>query len=221
MEAMDMGGGQMMPMAANWSLGYGALVFIMWSVMMVAMMLPSAAPITLLIATVAGRQSGANSRGLTALFVAGYLAVWVGFSTVATALQWALDQARLLSPTMAVNNKSFAAGMLIAVGLYQWTPWKTACLRHCRSPLDFILFHWRSSASGAFLSGAEHGLYCLGCCWMLMALLFVGGVMSIFWIGALALLVLVEKTMPWGEWVSRLVGVALTLWGIGSLVEAF
>src|SRR5579883_2304931 len=173
------GGKAMMPMRPEWSPGYAALVFIMWAVMMAAMMLPSAMP-----------------------------------------LQSLLDTAGLLSPAMALGNAVMAGGVLVAAGLYQWTPLKAACLRHCRSPLDFLLFHWRDGAFGMLASGARHGLFCLGCCWMLMALLFVGGVMSLAWVGTLALLVLIEKTLPWGGRMSRITGAVLLAWGALTLVQA-
>ena len=105
------------------------------------------------------------------------------------------------------------AWLLVGAGIYQWTPLKETCLRHCRSPLDFLLFHWREGRLGAFLSGLGHGAFCLGCCWMLMALLFVGGIMNLAWIAAIALLVLIEKTLPWGGWMCRVIGVVLVLWG--------
>ncbi len=232
MEEMDMGGGRMMLMAPEWSPGYGLIVFAMWAVMMVAMMLPSAAPITLLVAGIArrraapeGLQPAGSSRGGasgagTALFVLGYLAVWLVFAAVATLLQWGLDEAGLLSDTMALANRVLAAAVLIAAGIYQWTPLKEACLRHCRSPLAFLLFHWREGGLGALTSGLGQGAYCLGCCWMLMALLFVGGIMSLAWIAAIALLVLIEKTLPWGGWMGRITGVVLVAWGAVALAMA-
>jgi predicted metal-binding membrane protein len=231
METRGSGGGQMLPMQPLWSLGYAAIVFVMWSVMMVAMMLPAAAPMTLLVARIARTRAPrlspggdpaprGDSRLTTALFVLGYLAVWVGFSAAATALQWALDTAGLLSGAMALGNTVLAGGVLAAAGIYQWTPLKAACLRHCRSPLDFLMFHWRDGAFGALASGMRHGAFCLGCCWMLMALLFVGGVMSLAWIGALALLVLIEKTLPWGGHMSRLTGAVLVIWGLLTLTRA-
>ena len=219
MEEMDMGGGQMMLMAPEWSISYGLVVFAMWAVMMVAMMLPSAAPVTLLVANIARKRATAGGAfgPPTALFVLGYLGVWFGFAAIATLLQWGLDEAGLLSDTMAVASRLVVAAVLVAAGIYQWTPLKETCLRHCRSPLDFLLFHWREDGLGALKSGLGHGAYCLGCCWMLMALLFVGGVMNLAWIGAIALLVLIEKTLPWGGWMGRLVGVVLVLWGAATL----
>jgi predicted metal-binding membrane protein len=222
MEEMDMGGGQMMLMLPEWSFGYGLVVFAMWAVMMVAMMLPSTAPVTLLVANIARKRAaagGAFGTG-TVLFVLGYLAVWCGFAAAATLLQWGLDEAGLMSDTMALANRIGAGIMLIAAGIYQWTPLKEACLRHCRSPLDFLLFHWREGGLGALVSGIGHGAYCLGCCWMLMALLFVGGVMNLAWIAAIALLVLIEKTLPGGGWVGRAMGAVLVVWGGVALAMA-
>jgi len=215
MKMMDMGDGQMMAMRPEWTPGYGLVIFVMWAVMMVAMMLPGAAPVTLLVSSFAQKRAAAGgaAHGSTTLFVFGYLAVWLAFAAAATILQWALDKAGLLSGMMAVGNIVLVGGVLVAAGVYQWTPLKEACLRHCRSPLDFLLFHWRDGARGAVSSGIGHGLYCLGCCWMLMALLFVGGVMNLVWIAGIALLVLLEKTMPWGRWVSRMTGVVLVAWG--------
>lgn len=222
MEMMDMGGGQMMAMRPDWNLAYAAILFVMWVVMMLAMMLPSAAPVTLLVAGIVRKRTAAGAAvgSITALFVLGYLAVWVGFAAAATALQWTLEQGGQLSDTMALGNAMLAGVVLVAAGLYQWTPLKTACLRHCRSPLDFLLFHWRDGALGAFGSGMRHGAFCAGCCWMLMVLLFVGGVMSLAWIGTIALLVLLEKSLPWGGRMSRLTGAVLVLWGALTLVAA-
>jgi len=221
MEEMDMGNGHVMLMMPEWSLGYGLVVFAMWSVMMVAMMLPSAAPVTLLVANIARKRAPSGGIGAaTVLFVAGYLAVWIAFSALATALQWALDEAGLLSDTMALANRVVAGATLIVAGVYQWTPLKEACLRHCRSPMDFLLFHWRQGRVGALVSGIGHGAYCLGCCWMLMALLFVGGIMNLIWIAAIALLVLIEKTFPGGRWLARATGAILVIWGGAVLAIA-
>jgi predicted metal-binding membrane protein len=222
METMDMGGSQMMAMRPHWTLGYGLLVFIMWAVMMLAMMLPSVAPVTLLMASLA-RQHAARDGAVhahTALFVCGYLAVWLAFAAAATALQWVLSEAGLLSKAMAFSNVLLTGSVLVAAGAYQWTPLKEACLRHCRSPLDFLLFHWRDGTFGAVVSGMGHGAFCLGCCWMLMALLFVGGIMNLAWIAGIALLVLVEKALPWGRRVSLGTGAVLVAWGAVTLATA-
>jgi len=222
MEVMDMGGGRIMAMPPEWTLAYGLVVFLMWAVMMVAMMLPSAAPVTLLIASIAKkrREAGTALGVTTAPFVLGYLAVWLTFAAVATLLQWRLDAAELLSETMALAGTVVAGSVLVLAGIYQWTPLKQACLRHCRSPLDFLLHHWRDGALGAFVSGARHGTFCLGCCWMLMALLFVGGIMNLAWIAGIALIVLIEKTLPWGGRMGRVTGIVLIAWGVLALAMA-
>jgi predicted metal-binding membrane protein len=220
MEMMDMGGGQMMAMSPEWTLGYGALIFVMWAVMMVAMMLPSAAPTILLAAALDRRRSTASAPQQGMLFASGYLLVWSGFSLAATLLQWGLDQAGLLSETMAAGNRILAGAVLIAAGVYEWTPLKNACLAHCRSPIAFLVQHWRRGRLGAVVTGMRHGLFCLGCCWMLMALLFVGGLMNLLWVAAIALLVLIEKTAPWGGRMARISGVVLALWGAVALALA-
>jgi predicted metal-binding membrane protein len=200
---------------AVWSPAYFVLIFAMWSVMMVAMMLPSAAPMLLLFARVNRRDKAAGAPWLpTASFGAGYLLVWVGFSALASALQWSLESARLLSPMLETTNRWLASGILIAAGLWQLTPVKAVCLRHCRSPLAFLIGNWRDGARGALRMGLEHGVYCLGCCWFLMALLFFGGIMNLYWIVGIAVYVLLEKVIPHGHWVSRAAGVALFAWAI-------
>ena len=216
MDEMDMGGGQIMMMAPPWTLGYAALIFLMWSIMMVAMMLPSAAP-TILLVTALARERIAP---VAVPFACGYVLVWTGFSLAATALQFGLDRGGVLSETMATSSAALAGIVLIVAGAYQWTPLKQACLRHCRSPLAFLLRRWRQGAWGAVTNGMRHGLYCLGCCWMLMVLLFVGGLMNLLWVGVLALLVLIEKTLPWGGRTSRATGAALVVWGVVMLVSA-
>jgi predicted metal-binding membrane protein len=222
METMDMGGGQMMAMAPEWTLAYGLVVFLMWAVMMVAMMLPSAAPVTLLVAAIARkrREAGGAPGMSTAPFVFGYLAVWLGFAATATVVQWRLDAAGLLSQTMALASTLTAGGVLVLAGIYQWTPLKEACLRHCRSPLQFLMQQWRDGALGALASGARHGVFCFGCCWMLMVLLFVGGIMNLAWIAGIALLVLIEKTLPWGGRMGRATGAVLVVWGAVTLAMA-
>jgi predicted metal-binding membrane protein len=215
-DMMNMGGGQIMAMQPQWTPSYVGLLLLMWMAMMVAMMLPSAAPTILLVAAL-NRQRGRAAPRAAAFFAAGYLFVWFGFSFIATALEWALDLAGLLSATMALGNALVAGGVLVAAGVYQWTPLKDRCLSHCRSPLGFLIRHWRGGALGGLSSGARHGAFCLGCCWMLMALLFVGGVMNLTWIGAIALLVLVEKTLPWGGRMSRVMGAVLFAWGAFTL----
>jgi predicted metal-binding membrane protein len=219
MDEMDMGGGQIMLMAPTWTLGYGATIFIMWIVMMAAMMLPSAAPAILLVAALARQRDERHAVVSSWQFASGYLLIWGAFSLIATGLQFALDRAGLLSEAMASGSAVLAALLLISAGIYQWTPWKQACLRHCRSPIDFLTRYWRQGAFGPMRAGAWHGTFCLGCCWMLMALLFVGGLMNMFWIAGLALLVLIEKLFPFGRRVSQITGAALIGWGVFVLVH--
>ena len=213
------GHAMMRPMA--WTPGYAALMLVMWWVMMVAMMVPSAAPMVLLFAAINRKQREAGSPYVpTGIFLGGYLAIWGLFSGIATAAQWGLEAAGLLSPTMTTSSAVLGGGILIAAGLYQLTPIKQACLRHCRSPIMFITQHWRTGWSGAWRMGIEHGAYCLGCCWFLMALLFFGGIMNVLWIAGIALYVLFEKVVPAGHWLSYAAGAGLTVWGIVILAGA-
>ena len=219
MDEMDMGGGRIMLMAPSWTAGYAAMVLLMWIVMMAAMMLPSAAPTILLAAALARARGERHAVRASGLFAFGYLAVRGLFSLLATGLQWSLDRTGLLSPAMASRNAALAATLLIAAGIYQWTPWKQACLLKCRSPLDFLTRYWRRGPLGPMRAGAWHGTFCLGCCWMLMGLLFVGGLMNMLWVAGLALLAVVEKAFPLGPGVSRLTGAALMGWGVFVLVH--
>jgi predicted metal-binding membrane protein len=220
MAMMDMGGGQMMAMPAEWTPAYALLIVTMWVVMMVAMMLPAALPVVLLAATIDRRRGASGMPGRSALFTSGYLLAWTGFSIAATALQWALDTVGLLSESMAMANRLLAGAILLAAGIYQWTSLKEACLAHCRSPMGFLMQHWRASRLGAVAIGLRHGLFCIGCCWVLMALLFVGGLMNLLWVGAITLLVLVEKTTPWGGRMARIGGAVLAVWGAATLATA-
>lgn len=199
----------------SWRIGDAALLFLMWAIMMVAMMLPSAAPMILMFAAV-NRKRREQERPFvpTAVFLLGYLAVWTVFSALATAAQWKLHAAALLSPTMVVTSPLLGAVLLLAAGLFQLTPLKRACLVHCRTPLNFLMTEWREGTWGAFVMGLRHGSYCLGCCWFLMALLFVAGVMNLLWIALLSGLVLAEKIIPRGQELSLAAGVALTALGV-------
>jgi predicted metal-binding membrane protein len=187
----------------------------MWFVMMVAMMLPSAAPTILLFSTVSGRrrQQGAPAVPAT-VFTAGYVLVWGLYATLAAGVQWELHRRLLLSPAMASVSPVLSGGLLVAAGLYQWLPIKRACLSHCRSPLGFLTLEWREGVWGALWMGMRHGTFCVGCCWLLMALLFVAGVMNLAWVVGIAALVLVEKLVRGGLWVGRLAGVAMMVWGV-------
>jgi len=150
----------------------------------------------------------------TAIFVAGYLLVWGGFSLVATAAQWWLQQNALLSPMLALATPPLGGALFVMAGLYQWSPLKSACLRQCRSPFAFLLNQWRDGWSGALRMGAGHGAYCLGCCWVLMALLFAVGVMNLLWVAAIAAFVFAEKLLPHGIWIARLGGIAMAAFGV-------
>jgi len=207
---------------AVWAPGYAVLMFFMWWVMMVAMMLPSAAPMILLFATVNRKQRETGRPHVaTSMFAVGYLVAWAGFSLVAVILQWGFAQTGILSPMLVGTNVIFGGVLLLAAGIYQLTPIKHACLRHCRSPLAFLSTYWLRGARGALRMGLVHGAFCVGCCWFLMGLLFFGGVMNLYWIAGLALFVLFEKTIPAGHWIGYATGVALLVWGAGMLTLAF
>jgi len=209
-----------MPMASTgaWSpLELGWLVA-MWAVMMIAMMIPSAAPAILLFARVSrGRRAQGVPAVRSGFFTLGYLVAWTAFAVVAATAQWVLDGAALLSPAMTSASPLLGGVLLIAAGLYQWLPLKGACLSHCRSPLGFFAAEWREGATGALAMGFRHGIHCVGCCWLLMGLLFVAGVMNLLWIAAIAGFVLVEKGVPGGRIVGRLAGAALVVWGLLTL----
>jgi predicted metal-binding membrane protein len=208
----------MAAMPSRWGAVDLLLTFLMWAVMMIAMMVPSAAPMVLLHMRVTrARRPEGPALGSAFLMLAGYLAVWTAFSGAATLVQWGLQAAALLTPMMRTAADPLAGGLLVAAGLYQWTPVKRRCLEHCRSPLEFLAAHWWPGPAGAFRTGLHHGLYCVGCCWLLMGLLFVLGVMNLLWVAALAALVLVERTGPAGPDVARLAGAALATWGALTL----
>jgi len=211
--------GRLMPMRSEpWTMGYAVLVLGMWAVMMAAMMLPSAAPMILFYGTIArGRRARGDLTVGSGVFAGGYLLVWAAFSLAAVGLQFVAEQAALLSPMMEMTSIGLSGVLLIAAGLYQWTPLKQACLRRCRSPLEFVMTQWREGVRGAFVMGLKHGAYCLGCCWLLMMLLYVGGVMNLGWIAGLALFVLVEKLAPAGHWLGRAAGAGLIVWGGATL----
>lgn len=190
-------------------------LFLMWSVMMVAMMLPSALPMVLTFAAVArNRQRLGRPYVPTIVFVFGYLAIWSVFSAVAAVGQWLLHRHALLSPSMATTSAILGGVLLIGAGVFQFTPLKRSCLTRCRGTLEFILTRWREGRSGAFAMGLEHGAFCTGCCWALMALLFVAGVMNILWVAALTLLVCLEKILPARARVSFATGIVLAGWGV-------
>jgi predicted metal-binding membrane protein len=198
-------------------LTYLAVSLAMWSVMMVAMMLPGASPMILTYASVAGRKDTARGAVVpTWVFVAGYLAVWSAFSVIAAGGQWLLYDHGLLDGAMGGGAPLLGAALLILAGGFQWSALKEACLSKCRTPLSFLLTAWRDGTRGAFMMGLHHGIYCVGCCWALMLLMFVGGVMSLSWMGGLALFMLLEKVLPNGQLFSRITGTGLI--GAGVLL---
>jgi len=221
---MDMGGmdmtglrmvpagiGLMAPASAPWSAIEFAFVFAMWAVMMVGMMAPAAAPMILVYARVV-RQGRIAGRPLAATgwFASGYFLAWTGFSLAATLVQWVLERQALLDPGMASASHPLETAVLVAAGVYQWTPLKDLCLARCRTPFGFLMLHggFRGDVRGCVRLGLHHGAHCVGCCWALMALLFVVGVMNVLWIALLSLLVLLEKLTPWGRWIARVAGLA-------------
>jgi predicted metal-binding membrane protein len=210
-------------MVGDWNAGYWLTMLLMWWVMMIAMMIPSAAPMILLYARVFrhGQARGQIAASLvpTGAFAAGYLVCWLGFSALATALQYTLEQAALVHGMwMWSTSRWLTAGLFVAAGLFQLTPVKAACLEHCRAPAAFLSRHWRPGRLGAFRLGLVHGAYCLGCCWALMLLLFAAGIMNLVWIAGLAILVLLEKLAPFGSNLAPLS--AALLIGAGLYVAA-
>jgi predicted metal-binding membrane protein len=204
---------------ADWSSSHAALIILMWWIMMAAMMLPSAVPLVLLATSLHRRRDRHGSPALMAtVLTTGYLAVWGAFSLCATLAQWGLEVSGFISRTTMGAGPVLAAVILIAAGLYQISLAKRICLTRCRSPVSFIAEHWRPGAAGALRLDLLHGGFCVGCCWFLMGLLFVGGVMNPFWIGGIALYVLLEKIAPHGTALTR--ASALSLVGVGIVILA-
>lgn len=217
--------GSMDPMGSMtlhaWSATDYVLTWTMWVVMMAAMMLPSIIPMTHVYVAIGSKARRQGSHiPPTAVFVAGYLLVWTAFSLVATTAQLMLDRAALLTDSARTTSLSVVGGLLLATGIYELTPLKRSCLGVCRGPVDFIARHWRKGTLGALQLGAHAGMFCLGCCALLMTLLFVGGVMNLLWVAVISAFVLVEKLVPAGDRTSLLGAVALTLGGLGLLAAA-
>ena len=211
-----------MPQMSAWGLIDFVLMFVMWSVMMVAMMVPSAAPMVVLFAMVNRKRRAREAPYTpTAIFLLGYLLVWTAFSAAATLTQWTLHNAALLSPMMVSTSTVLGGLLLIGAGIFQWTPLKKACLVHCRSPIHFFVAEWKDGKWGALVMGVKHGIYCVGCCWILMALLFVAGVMNLLWVAAITIFVLVERVIPQGDLVGRLTGFVLVGAGVVVLAGGF
>jgi len=195
---------------APWSARTFVLTFLMWWVMMVGMMIPSAVPMVSLFGRVQRRQLAEQNPALrVAVFTSGYLAVWGAFSVLAASAQWALNELALLAPMQFTVGRALGALLLVLAGIYQLSPLKNVCLRRCRLPAEFLSAHWRQGTCGALLMGTEHGAFCVGCCWLLMGLLFIGGVMNLLWVAGIGVFVLLEKLMPRGEWLARASGVAM------------
>jgi predicted metal-binding membrane protein len=214
--SMDMSMPDMLP----WITSDYILTFIMWVVMMVGMMTPSAAPMVILFNNLNQARFGwKQAFGRTALFLAGYLFIWSAFSILATLVQGALHNATLLNNDIATTSPILGGVVLIMAGIYQFTPLKNACLKRCRTPMGFLMTSWRDGPRGAIQMGISHGTYCLGCCALLMALLFIGGVMNLLWIAAIALYILIEKVTSIGQVLSRVIGVGLVGWGAWMIVS--
>jgi predicted metal-binding membrane protein len=209
-----------MPGMRSSSAAYQLWLFVMWAVRAVAMMLPTALPLILLFGRFwAVRHPTAGAGGPTARLVLGYLAAWFAFGAVAAVLQLGLEQADLVTPVMGeLRSEAVGGATLVGAGLFQLTPLKTACLTRCRSPLMFLMTRWRSGRGGAFLMGLDHGLYCLGCCWALMLVMFVAGVMNLLWMAALTVLMALEKIVRRGELLARGAGAALVVAGVWLLL---
>jgi len=203
-----------MTMNKPWTAADIFFTFAMWAVMMVGMMAGTVVPMLLLFAgTQAGRGERGGAPGIL-IFGLGYFTVWIGFSTLAALAQWGLHGAAMLSPAMKTSSPGLAGVILLAAGAYQLTPWKGRCLTHCRSPLGFLMTNWREGKLGAIQMGVHHGAYCLGCCWALMCVLFVVGVMNLVWVAALTALVMIEKIGPAGAIVARIVGAVIVVRGL-------
>lgn len=218
---MDMSPAPLMPNVQAWRVNDFLFNLTMWTVMMVAMMTPSASPMILTFAGLNRRRNPNESAGSTSIsFLAGYLIVWFSFSAIATLLQWGFHSVGLLSPELISVTPLIGAILLILAGIYQFTPLKHACLSNCRTPVSFLATEWRDGTSGALIMGLRHGIYCLGCCWTLMFLLFVTGVMNLLWVALIAGYVLIEKVTPVGQRISRVMGLLMIGWGAWLLVLA-
>lgn len=221
MKNMEMGIKMSMPQMQAWGAVDFVLMFVMWSVMMVAMMVPSATPMILMFAAINRKhREQQNPFVPTGVFLLGYLVAWVWYSALAAVSQWVLHATALLSPTMVSTSPILGGMLLLTAGIFQFTPLKYACLTRCRSPLGFLLNEWREGARGAFIMGLRNGNYCVVCCWALMSLMFVVGAMSLLWMALIAAFVMVEKVAPGGRWVSRISGILFIVWGTWMLSRA-
>lgn len=218
---MDMEMEMSQPRMQAWRAVDFLLNFEMWWVMMIGMMVPSAAPMILTYDTLHQKRHAGKAALLpSAMFLLGYLFLWGLFSATATAAEWALASAALLSPQLTSTSPALSGALLLAVGAFQWSPLKHACLRHCRTPLSFLLNEWREGALGALTMGLRHGYYCVGCCSLLMTLLFVAGIMNLLWVAVIASFVLIEKVVPAYSGISRAAGVIMAAWGVALIAGA-
>jgi predicted metal-binding membrane protein len=218
---MDAAGASMDPFMPPpvWSAKYALMMFVMWAVMMIGMMLPSVTPTVMIYAMVVKKAAkDGKPVAATGVFVAGYLLVWAGFSVLAATGQYFLDKWQLLSPMMTTTNYLLGGSLLLIAGAWQFTPLKDQCLHQCRSPVEFIYKNWEKGNAGAVKMGVKHGLFCVGCCWALMLLLFVGGVMNLLWIALLSIFVLLEKILPFGRVSGKISGVLMIIAGLSFLM---
>ena len=209
-----------MPMTPRWGWTDFVLLFLMWFVMMIAMMTPSVTPLVIIFALINRKRQQRKSPFVsTGYLLSGYFLVWAAFSLFATLLQWLLQKISLLNPEMITTNKIVAGIILISAGIFQFTPLKNRCLRYCRTPISFIQQYWKDGRKGALRMGMQNGIYCLGCCWILMLLLFVSGIMNILWIAIISLFVLIEKVFPSTKIISTMAGLALIIYGAIFLMQ--
>ena len=209
-----------MPMTSQWSWTDFVLLFLMWLVMMIAMMTPSVTPLVIIFTIInRKRRQQQNPYSSSGYLLSGYFLVWAAFSLLATFLQWLLQRVSLLNPEMVTTSKVLGGVILIIAGIFQFTPLKNTCLHNCRSPISFIHQHWKDGKTGAVRMGIQNGMYCLGCCWILMLLLFVSGIMNILWIAIISLFVLVEKVLSSVKFISPVAGIALIAYGIIVLLH--
>ncbi len=209
-----------MPMTPSWSWTDFVLLFLMWFVMMIAMMTPSVTPLVLIFTLInRKRQQRQNPFVPSGYLLCGYFLVWAAFSLFATLLQWLLQQVSLLNPEMITTSKILGGSILILAGVFQFTPLKNTCLRHCRTPISFIHQYWKDGKIGALRMGIQNGIYCLGCCWILMILLFVSGIMNILWIAVISLFVLIEKVLSSVKAISLIAGITLIAYGTIVLLQ--
>ncbi|MFN6462533.1 MAG: DUF2182 domain-containing protein [Nostoc sp. DedVER02] len=221
MRNTNMGMEMAMPHMHTWQAFDLVMVFVMWTVMMIAMMLPSASPMILTFANMyRKRPNHDNLLVLTSAFLLGYLVVWTGFSALVSLAQLGLHSVALLSPMMVSTSPILGGSLLLFAGIFQLTPLKQACLSYCRSPIGFLMSEWREGIQGALIMGFRHGIFCVGCCWILMLLLFVTGVMNLLWVAIISGFVLIEKLLPLGVWVGRVAGLLLIGLGIRVILPS-